>query len=452
MESSIHHYEKVKADYPVLGRKVGALTADTFAPEPTKMSLPLVEIEGHTSPPAWWSPSPGNFNAPQADLAVLRQCQAEGRVDLLDDAWMGALFQRSHQMCCFASWVRCPNGAYFIPLHHFVGSAVLMWPAELKKLPGDTSGPTVVSFMFGVRRPIVVPVLSIHNIKAFPIAWRSWAWQQTHIKGCHSELKPGVRAFQDGAEEAFERVAARNAWWDLDQGFIRRLCTRLGLRLRSPSGDLLDTIVDSVMRVLGVEEEEEEEEALQIARIRLARMRRASSYSKQLANVDEAMKVLDRNDTDSFKSAQAAAAKRVDVMCVYKEAFKQRRQAARARVASGPSRSNAGGKKAKNNSKPMVMPPISAIAHADVRKFAPPTARIWKANSTGEWIGHVPPNPTCSRSWRRHGECEALRLVLAHCWRQHCDLEGIAYESCPMQGILDSRPIEAAAAASSTTG
>lgn len=68
----------------------------------------------------------------------------------------------------------------------------------------------------------------------------------------------------------------------------------------------------------------------------------------------------------------------------------------------------------------------------------PPHSSIWRDRMDGAWCSHYPPLPRLSRSWKRYGETEALRLCLLDLWQKHCMVHGIALSDCPLEGLLDS--------------
>lgn len=83
-----------------------------------------------------------------------------------------------------------------------------------------------------------------------------------------------------------------------------------------------------------------------------------------------------------------------------------------------------------------ALPDLSTIAHSQIRALAPPNSKVWKNNSSGAWIARFGDQPTISRSWQRYSEGAALRLVLQHLWRAHCESEGLPLEEVPFSGLF----------------
>ena len=74
--------------------------------------------------------------------------------------------------------------------------------------------------------------------------------------------------------------------------------------------------------------------------------------------------------------------------------------------------------------------PPSSIAVADAKGMAPPGASLWQDDEYGSWQGHYHPYPRRGRSWRTHGEPQALRLVLHYLWKLYLFEQGWGAEQC----------------------
>ena len=72
----------------------------------------------------------------------------------------------------------------------------------------------------------------------------------------------------------------------------------------------------------------------------------------------------------------------------------------------------------------------------DAKKFMPPSSYLWKVNNSLSWCARCPPFSPIQRSWRCHGELQALRLVISQAWWQWCRLNGVAWEDAPITGLI----------------
>lgn len=77
---------------------------------------------------------------------------------------------------------------------------------------------------------------------------------------------------------------------------------------------------------------------------------------------------------------------------------------------------------------------FTSLKQADVKKYLPDGAYIWKNRHAGVWCTRLPPFKE-NRSRRGDPDSSAIRKVVGIVWRQWCDVEAVAYEECPMQGI-----------------
>ena len=68
--------------------------------------------------------------------------------------------------------------------------------------------------------------------------------------------------------------------------------------------------------------------------------------------------------------------------------------------------------------------------------MAPPNASMWQDSQFGSWQGHYPPYPRRGRAWRKHGEANALKLVLQYLWMLWLDEQGWGPEQCPVKCVF----------------
>lgn len=311
---------------------------------------------------------------------------------------------------------------------------MVAWPVELR-----TAGPEFVylDFLATSRRPIVLPVLTLDGLVGFRFEWKSWLWQLRQRAAACAPLAPGVRAVRIGdADEPIAALAAKSGFWGLDANFIRKLCTALDLSLIGVPTSLFETMLEATKKILGCTEAE----ALSYCHLRVVSLRRQATYSRQLLQVDEAARCLDGNDQKVMKEHQDDAKTKETELSSFKGEYKAKKRAVTKACAKKPAKGS-GNRAEKKKKQVTQMPLVSTIRHEDIKMFTPEGGYVWKANRTCEWIGRCPPDASCSRSWGRYGEAEALRLVLIHVWTQWCDQHGVPYAECPMRGILDSEPI-----------
>lgn len=424
------------------------LKHECFQVDANSVSLDLKTIEGVESPPSWWSPKTENATAPAADLAVLRECHKRGAMHLLDNAWLGAIGQISHKVCIWVACATFPQVWWYVPFHHFPGSGVVAWPVALSKFGGGRNSVTILEFDLGLQRVVVLPILSLEGVRGFSWAWRSNAWLRLRLPASAQASAMGIRAVASSAEEPILHVVAKAAWFAFDAAMIKRLRAHAGHPLACGNA-LLEVLVEATAAILEVSEEA----ALDICYKRIAHLKGMASFSSHLLQVDEAAEVMDRNDVRAFHNQQKQASERAAELKSLARDYVARRSRVSASGSSAPSRRGARPVAARKKGLPTTLPAdLSKIKHSDIKKFVPEDGRVWKSNHSQAWIGHVPPNATVSRAWRRYGETESLRLILVAVWQQHCDLHGLSYRDCPLQGVLGSTSAIEEAAQPSASG
>ena len=223
-------------------------------------------------------------------------------------------------------------------------------------------------------------------------------------------------------------VIARYAWLDLGVGILKKIAEHLKVAVPK-TASAWETMLVMTMKVLSLSEEE----ATGILAARVTK-KKGDACVEELLQMDEASKLLSREDEDQFDKDKARqqrkAAEEDEVLREYKEARVRLRQAKADQAKA------AGVRKGK---KPQVrrLPDISVLDHSTAKTFAPPGAFLWRSFHNEAWCGRVPPRQPVSRGWRKAGGSnEALHSVLVILWRQYCEDEGLAESECPMKGVF----------------
>ena len=205
------------------------------------------------------------------------------------------------------------------------------------------------------------------------------------------------------------------------------------------SQSLVDTLVSMTMSVLHLDEDE----ALSLLKVRLsAHSKKEAGAAKALMEVDEAVQCLEPNDINVVHKEQEKGEKRAASHKEFVAEWKAKRKSVKACSKNNPKKTK--GKAPPHSARGRASCPVSLLPVGDlmvdqqqVKKFMPEGSFIWKSRHDGTWHTRVPPFGTCSRSIQKHTEQVALRLVISHAWKDWCDLEGVEYGECPMQGLMD---------------
>lgn len=168
-----HRYSEVEALAAAPSQR-SVLPRAAWAPGASGGSMPFNDIVSVSQSPSWWSTTPERMTTPVADMAMLRHMRQAGAAPAcMSAAWLDAAVDVDH--CLAIGWRDCPGGAnvsWYVGLHYFPKSAVLLWPATLRQLGnfqywelrGDTS------------ELILKPILSWDPdvMLVARYEWRSW--------------------------------------------------------------------------------------------------------------------------------------------------------------------------------------------------------------------------------------------------------------------------------------
>lgn len=87
---------------------------------------------------------------------------------------------------------------------------------------------------------------------------------------------------------------------------------------------------------------------------------------------------------------------------------------------------------------PSSLPATPLREQADLVKYIPPGANIWKSRAPGSWNARLPPFGYHSRSIKRYGEDGAIREILRAVWDCYLVAAGAEPSECPVQGLHQS--------------
>lgn len=434
--NKVHRYEPFAVDEAVEDVS-SRLPRDAFEAPNTGGSMNFTPIASCSSAPSWYSPKANNWSQSSADLALLATAHRQDSWLELSKAWLGALLKSSHRLLFrFAS----NPGEWYFALSHFPDSAVVCVPAALHTWPGCPISVAEPDTKHGVK---LFAVTSCEAVEAVAYSWRSPAWQSAHAPASCA-LSPGIRACFDAPARPLRAVAAESAFWALDKPTLTRLASHWGVRV--PAGANLFDLVHSL--VASSLPDRDELDVMDICCSRLGALQKKAQFSDELAELDEAVEVLDRNDQKKIQGERRAAVVSKLEAEEYHNTFVERRQLAQ-------KKQSADGKKKKQSSKRGPAPqmlrlprwPDHNIDIEHVRTLKPLGTTIWFDRRFGSTQGHCEPFPRIGRSWNKYGAGETVNIVLRDLWTKFLMKSGKDLHECPVQGLF---PTGATAAASSS--
>lgn len=201
--------------------------ADSFAPPPCRRpvlprvafepvaknaSLPFGDIVSVSQTPSCFSTSAERMTMPVADLSLIREVKQSGSWNNLSLAWLGSAFDAKHQVALgFRDAPGSERIAWFLPIHYFPASSVLMWPVQEVQCGNHK----FLQLEQGLTEPVLRPILGLDpsRVVLWRYQWRSWLWQVGSLRGASDSLRPEVRCVLEGQQGSFLEIACRSCWW-----------------------------------------------------------------------------------------------------------------------------------------------------------------------------------------------------------------------------------------------
>ena len=250
--------------------KAPELPKDAFSGLKANWSLPFEKVQSTHQTPPFYSPSAKNKNTPCADLHLLRAAKAYGSLDLVEDAWLGKMFNSTHH---FAFELTEPTGKTWVyPVHCFADSSVLVLPLELVTLPGNVHYFNIIE----KQNPTLVGIFSIpKTARACEVDAHSPYWQLVHTSPQVRHLPPAIRLFKTGNFKGLHIIACENAFWLMPRNDIVDFSAYFGYAVVG-AADLFETLLLAIQGLLGCTVDD----ALVHVHKRLASMAQLTRYSK----------------------------------------------------------------------------------------------------------------------------------------------------------------------------
>lgn len=370
---------------------------------------------------------------------MLRHARITGSYDAMACAWLNE-FAKLDNRLAFSYPGSGPRigRTWYLCLHPFTKSSVLVWPCDLCELPGTGASYLVPR---ALSELCFRSIFSVHedDLEVAPLVWRSWLWQLQAIGKQKHSLQPGVRAFFDNEPGAFARVACAMGWWGLSRPTIQAYARHLGMPV-SRGSSLLELLFDTTKSTLGLSDGS----VMHTIHRRIATDEQASAQSEVLMQADDALVVVDQFDRQKVAERQEQAKKEAEAWQHLGKEIMLKLQAVR--EASG----SAARKPARNRPAPQRLAVPHHCTQAAAKKLLPPGAFLWRGATRGEWCAHLKPyrRVTCP-FWRcADSSDEALKACLSHVWQQYAASMGQEpHQVCTVAGLF----VEPAVAASSSS-
>ena len=434
-----HHFNELVADMSHNYDRSSALPEETFVPGfDEAKDPPFRKIVGGGSTTPWYSCKSTEWNAPYADLALLRAAVlGDISWDDVPKAWMSCLLDAPRLLVRRKLQPLDARHAdrWYFSLGSALGESAILWPADRNAFKGDA---TSTYFVPGeCDKLILASVVDLSQWEAWSFEWLSPLSQWEKFESCRRTADfNAVRAFPTTIEhDSLKNVAAKEAFWNMSVKTLKMLAAELKVPDREHAQktfDLLFLLVQFVLKTT-------HDETLKIVSKRMATMQGlARSSVAEILALDEGLELCAKHEVEEIRHEQ----RKVKSLNNESDDFVADFRLARQKSSEGP------GKKMKMTYKPL---PAGEMTQQDAKEFLPEGARIWRNNAVGGWCGHYKPYARCSALTALHGSEGALRIVLRTLWLQHLSISGLAHSACPWEGLLPT-PSGAAASSSGSSG
>lgn len=296
--SSVHHYSEVPCDVPTAGKAV-RLKKTAFSSDVREASMDLSKVCSTTQKAPFYSPSASNWTVRDANLDLLVWCHRNNAFTSIGNAFLGAMCKGSHHL--LVKHTVLTSGQWMFAVHHWSDSCCLGLPAARGRLPGSDlhywePDPSAASFK-------TFCLLDTRGWRAVHYRWRSPAWQWKASQSAIS-LPPAVRAFlaeDNEGEDELERVLAKRAFFGLDHAWLCMFADykRYSLASKSSLFELLFEVVSKTLQVNA-------ETTMIHLRCRLGAFAEDQSFCEELADLDEAAELLEKNDQSRLTEEKKA--------------------------------------------------------------------------------------------------------------------------------------------------
>lgn len=417
-------YKPVKDFVPIRKGEGNSHQLNMFGKRREKTWLDEKNISSTQQTAPYWSPTSENCGLPASDALLWRDAHRVGRHSEVQFAYMGSFSDYRNCMIFQREQSEGHRGfTWQFPLTHMQDSAILSISVQLKEVPGSPQH-TYVVFKPG-EGPDAIGIFDWVGIRALRCRWRSPAWQKHHMP--NASWSPAVRLIPFGDEEELLKIAAREAWWDMDIGTLKKVAARLGIVLPDVASlyEVLMCMVEKPLNITGVAAS-----SIVAQRLKLTRAQPDDEVTDIIMNCDEAAQCLDQADERLIRKEQKDLRKKGMELNSFEAEF---RQAARARTqgASSGSGSRKKRKVAKKDLKRLDKERLAMASQSEAKVLLPPGAFLWKARATSAWYARLPPLGSHSRTVAK---ADALFWVICRVWEDYCLLEGIDIGEAPIEG------------------
>ena len=230
-----------------------------------------------------------------------------------------------------------------------------------------------------------------------------------------SKLPIALYLVQADTIALFRIIAAKAAFWDLSGSELQDLAFLWGIDL-----DTAESLAHILFIMIRAILELKDADAIEVVASRLALKDLHNTFISDLLQVDEAIAFYDFNDQQDVHTSQENAKKEIERRTDFAHAYGQLRATyGRTRAARADFKY------------------LCTIEHADMKKYLPPGATIWRGPSHKCTCGHFPPRKRIHTPWDVGGEAFSVTDVTRRLWEQYLEWHALPRSACNVKGLWD---------------
>ena len=206
------------------------------------------------------------------------------------------------------------------------------------------------------------------------------------------------------------KIAAAQAFWDLDAGFLLKLWNaHPDFDAPPEKEDEVSLLCLMARHFLG----QSDQEAMDIVKLRWKENDIQNWYTAEFLQLDEALQVLDVPDVRMVQEGQKAQGSINERWSEFKRNFRSKAESLREAEAAGKKAKPGCKAGAKKDRKPLD----ATIPRSQAKACLPPNASIWQSRKGRAWCVHVKPRPRISEPWGTD-QGVALAIVYQRAWKK----------------------------------
>ena len=180
-------YKYVEPNNIALSKKTERLPPEAWQPLEKDDTVHLKGVQSTKQAAHFYSPAAQNIPVAWSDVILKRHMLDKQDYTIADNVWIGILFKCNHHTAFrYKSHIKTA----YIGLGHYKDSCVMVWPAEVRNVPGTTC--KVVAPDKTCEEPMLLPIYDVSQLEVFHFKFRAYASLCKEFKNTWHKFRPGI--------------------------------------------------------------------------------------------------------------------------------------------------------------------------------------------------------------------------------------------------------------------